>query len=41
MLVNTTAKDVLPEKAAAMKRFEHSPLGKESQTQTEIDIAKK
>ena len=24
-----------------MKRFEHSPLGKESQTQTEIDIAKK
>ena len=41
MLVNMTAKDVLPEKAAAMKRFEHSPLGKESQTQTEIDIAKK
>ena len=36
-----TPKDALPEKAAAMKRFEHSPLGKESQTQTEIDIAKK
>ena len=33
-----TAKDVLPEKAAAMKRFEHSPLGKESQTQTEMKL---